>query len=80
MTCPTPGNPSSSPRACEQSSPLTSPRAMLSEQPARLRAIPPLAGRDREADRQAEGVHRDVYLGGQAAFGTADTGSFKPPF
>ena len=50
------------------------------DQPARLWAVAPLAGGDRKADRQPEGIDRGVDLGGQAAFGAANTGSFKPPF
>jgi hypothetical protein len=34
----------------------------------------------RETDRQTKRVHGGVDLGGQAAFGATDTGSFKPPF
>ena len=50
------------------------------DQPARLRAVTPLAGGDDGSDRQTEGVDRRMDLGGQPAFGTANTGSFKPPF
>lgn len=50
------------------------------DQPKRLRAITPLAGRDDNSDRQSKSVNCGMYLGGQAAFGTANSGSFKPPF
>jgi len=50
------------------------------DQTTRLWAVAPLAGRDDCSDRQAERVHRRVDLRGQAAFGSANTGSFKPPF
>jgi hypothetical protein len=45
-----------------------------------LRAVTPLTGCDRDADRQAERIHSGMDFGGQAAFGTSGTGSFKPPF
>jgi hypothetical protein len=50
------------------------------DQIPRLRAVAPLAGCDVEPDRQTERIDGGMDLGGQAAFGTADTGSFKPPF
>lgn len=50
------------------------------DEPTRLRAVGPLARGDRNADRQTKRVHCRVDLRGQAAFGAADTGSFKPPF
>ena len=50
------------------------------DQPARLRAVTPLAGCDDGSDRQAQGIDCRMYLGRQAAFGPANTGSFKPPF
>ena len=50
------------------------------DQTARLRAGTPLAGCDDSPDRQAKGIHCRVDLGGQTAFGVANTGSFKPPF
>ncbi len=50
------------------------------DQTAGLRTITPLAGRDREPDRQAKRIDSDVDFGGQAAFGATDTGSLKPPF
>lgn len=50
------------------------------DQARRLRTIAPLSGRDGEPDRQAQGIYRRMELRGQATFGTADTGSFKPPF
>ena len=34
------------------------------DQTARLRAVAPLAGRDRGSDRQAERIHRSVDFGG----------------
>ena len=45
-----------------------------------LWAVAPLAGCDREPDRQAKGIDGGVDFGGQTAFGAANTGSFKPPF
>ena len=50
------------------------------DQATRLWAVTPLAGCDDGPDRQAEGIHSGMYLGGQSAFGAANTGSFKPPF
>jgi hypothetical protein len=50
------------------------------DQTTRLRAIAPMAGRDREPDRQSQRIDRRMDLGRQAASGAADTGSFKPPF
>ena len=50
------------------------------DQSLRLRAIAPVAGRDREADRQAKRVDSSMDLGRQATSGAADRGSFKPPF
>ena len=50
------------------------------DQTARLRAISPMARRDRKPDRQAERIDRSMDLGRQAAPGAANTGSFKPPF
>ena len=50
------------------------------DQPARLWAITPLPRCDRKPNGQAERVNCCMYLGGQATFGTANTGSFKPPF
>lgn len=50
------------------------------DQATRLRAVTPLAGGDREPDRQTKGVDSGVDLRSQAAFGTANCGSFKPPF
>lgn len=50
------------------------------DQGARLGAIAPVAGRDCEPDRQAQGIDSGVDLRCQAASGTANTGSFKPPF
>lgn len=48
------------------------------DQILRLRAITPMAGRDREPDRQAGSIDCRMESGRQAAPGTADTGSFKP--
>lgn len=50
------------------------------DQAACLGAVAPLSGCDSKADRQAKGVYGGMDLGGQAAFGAANTGSFKPPF
>lgn len=50
------------------------------DQPARLRAVAPLPGRDDDAERQAEGIHGGMDFGGQPAFRPPDAGSFKPPF
>ncbi len=50
------------------------------DQAARLRAITPLTGRNREADRQAKRVDCGVDFRGQAAFGASDCVSFSPPF
>ncbi len=50
------------------------------DQAARLRAVGPLAGGDDRPERQAERIDRRMNFGGQAAFGPANTGSFKPPF
>ena len=49
-------------------------------QAARLRAVSPLAGRDRDADRQAKRVNCSVDLRCQAAFGATDRVSLSPPF
>jgi len=51
-----------------------------SDQAACVRAVTPLAGRDREPYRQAGRIDRGVELCRQAAFGASDTGSFKPLF
>lgn len=45
-----------------------------------LRAVAPLARRDCEPDRQAKRVNSGMDFRGQAAFGAANSGSFKPPF
>lgn len=45
-----------------------------------LRTIAPLSGRDGEPDWQTQGIDSGMDLGGQATFGAANTGSFKPPF
>lgn len=50
------------------------------DQTARLWAVAPLPGRDRDPDRQAERVNGGVDLRRQAALRASDTGSFKPPF
>ncbi len=50
------------------------------DQAACLRAVAPLTGRDREADRQAKCIHGGVYLGGQATLGATDCVSLSPPF
>lgn len=50
------------------------------DQSSRLGTIAPMSGRDRYPDRQAERIDSGVDLRGQAAFGSANTGSFKPPF
>lgn len=50
------------------------------DQPPSLWAIPPVSGSDQEADRKSQGIDGGMDLGGQAATGTADCGSFKPPF
>lgn len=50
------------------------------DQSTGLGAIAPLAGRDRQPGRQAEGVNLCMDFCGQATFGSANTGSFKPPF
>lgn len=50
------------------------------DQAARLRAVTPLTGRDRDADRQAKRVNRCVDLRRQAAFGATDRVSLNPPF
>lgn len=50
------------------------------DQAARLGAIAPVAGRDRAPDRQAQSIDGRMDFGCQAASGTANTGSFKPPF
>ena len=50
------------------------------EQPLGLRALGPLAGRNREPDRQAERVHRRMDPGRQTAPGAPDGVSLKPPF
>lgn len=50
------------------------------DQTAGLRTIAPLAGRDRGPDRQAKRIDSRVDFRRQAAFGAANTGSFKPPF
>ncbi|SFU76263.1 hypothetical protein SAMN04488527_1152 [Aliiroseovarius crassostreae] len=51
------------------------------DQPRRLRAAPPpLSGGDDGSDWQSEGVDRRMGFRGQATFGTANAGSFKPPF
>lgn len=44
----------------------------------RPRATALLAGGDDGSDRQPEGIDRRMDLRGQAAFGSANTGSFKP--
>ncbi len=49
------------------------------DQSTRLRAVTPLTGGDDGSDWQFECVDRRMDLRGQAAFGTANTGSFKPP-
>jgi hypothetical protein len=46
------------------------------DQGARLRAIAPVAGRDREPDRQAQGTDSGVDLRCQAASGAANTGIY----
>ena len=50
------------------------------DQAAGLRAVTPLAGCYDGSDRKAKRVYRGVDLRRQAAFGAANTGSFKPPF
>jgi len=50
------------------------------DQTARLWAVAPLARSDDGADRQSKRVDGRMNLGRQAAFGAANTGSFKPPF
>ena len=50
------------------------------DQPTRLRAVAPLARRDRAPDRQTERINSGMDFRRQTAFGPADTGSFKPPF
>ncbi len=50
------------------------------DQPTRLRAVTPLTGGDDGSDWQPEGIDRRMDFRGQATFGTANTGSFKPPF
>ncbi len=50
------------------------------EQALGLRAVGSVAGRDGEADRQAECIHGGVDFGRQAAAGAADGVSLKPPF
>ncbi len=50
------------------------------EQVARLRTIAPLPRRDEDTDRQPQGIYGGMYFGGQAAFGSPDPASFKPPF
>ena len=50
------------------------------DQPSRLRAIAPLTGRDREADRQPERIDSGVDFGGQATLRAADRVSLSPPF
>lgn len=55
-------------------------RRQTFNQATRLRAVAPLTGCNRDADRQAKRIDSGMYFGGQAAFGTANTGSFKPPF
>ena len=52
----------------------------VSDQPLGLRAVGPMARRDREPDRQAERVHSRMDLGRQTAAGAADGVSFRPPF
>ena len=50
------------------------------DQAARLGAVAPLARCDREPDGQPERIDTGVDFGRQAAFGSADAGSLKPPF
>ena len=50
------------------------------DQAACLWAVAPLAVSDDGADRQPERIDCRMNLGRQAAFGAANTGSFKPPF
>ena len=50
------------------------------DQPAGLRAVAAMTGRDLDADRQPERIHGGMDLRGQAASGAADPASFKPPF
>lgn len=52
----------------------------VSDQPLGLRAVGPMALRDREPDRQAERVHSRMDLGRQTAAGAADGVSFRPRF
>ena len=50
------------------------------EQPPRLRAVAPVSGRDREADRQPHGIESGMDFRGQAVSGPPDGASVKPPF
>jgi hypothetical protein len=50
------------------------------DQPTRLRAIAPLAGRDRKADWQARRIDSGMDFCGQAALRSADCVSLSPPF
>ncbi len=50
------------------------------DQPARLRAVAPVSGGDENPDRQPQRIDRSMDLGGQAAPGSPDGVSFKPPF
>ena len=50
------------------------------DQAARLRAVAPPPGRDRDPDRQAESIDGGVDLCGRSPLRASDTGSVKPPF
>ena len=50
------------------------------DQPAGLRAVAPVPGRDQKPDRQPRGIDGGMDPGGQPAPGPPDGVSFKPPF